>query len=64
MGELLNNSAKWSKISAGEATGEWKVEANQLKIYSGIDSSLLATFNLFDKDGIPSSFDVMHRKPI
>ena len=64
IGELVTNAAGWSKIAAGEATGEWKVTGTQMKIYSGIDASLLATFNLFGETGLATNQDVFHRDPV
>jgi hypothetical protein len=41
------------------ATGNWKMEDNQLKIYQG--SNLLFVFNLFDKNGNPSLTGIRQR---
>lgn len=42
-------------------TGRWKIVNNQLLLYGSDNTTLIATFNLFDSSGLPTSENPMDR---
>jgi hypothetical protein len=44
--------------------GRWKIESNRMSFYRSDNSTLIATFDLFDSDGNPSMESVFERRRV